>query len=114
MLLVADLFSLWLCCDAPVAAGQESILGQSEMKLQTGVLFDKFQFDVSDFSVGRAADTGRIEALHWSIAVKPYPCTFEPLTLSAHAMAVPVKQYGSWHELKDASWGVELQWRLHP
>jgi hypothetical protein len=83
------------------------------MKLQTGVLFDQFQFDVSHFEARRAADTGRIEGLHWSIAVNPYPCNSEPLTLRAHAMAVPVKPYGSWQELKGASWVVRLEWRLH-
>jgi hypothetical protein len=113
MLLLADLFSLWLCCDAPVAEGQEDILGQSAMKLQTSVLFSQFKFNVPRFTVRPTIAAHPVENLQWSISVHPYPFQTEPLTLSARSFAAPAVRYGSWQELQAASWPVELEWRLH-
>ena len=112
MLLVADLFSLWLCCDCPAEGQRESILGQSAMKLQTDTLLNQFQFAVQEFAIKKSADGERIEGLDWSVAVYPYPCKSSPLSLSADCIAVPVKHYQSWRELKAAGWPVELRWQL--
>jgi len=112
MLLVADLFSLWLCCDCPADGQRESILGQSAMKLQTDTLLNQFQFTVRDFAIKQPAAGERVEGLAWSVAVHPYPCKASPLSLSADCIAAPAKHYTSWQELKAASWPVELRWRL--
>jgi hypothetical protein len=112
MLLVADLFSLWLCCDAPIGTGKETILGQSSMKLQTEVLFKQFHFAVPEFKALPAANDNQIAGLNWAVAVHPYPCKTAPLSLSARAIAAPAIPYDSWHELQAASWPVELEWQL--
>ena len=112
MLLVADLFSLWLCCDCPADDQRESILGQSAMKLQTDTLLNQFQFAVREFAIHESAAGERIEGLDWTVSVHPYPCKKSPLSLSAECIAAPAKHYASWQELKAASWPVELRWRL--
>jgi hypothetical protein len=112
MLLVADLFSLWLCCDCPVGAGETSILGRSAMKLQTDALFNRFQFSVAEFKVRRAHNKDRIDSLIWSIAVNPYAFKSGPSSLSAQSIATPAARYATWAELAAASWPVELEWRL--
>jgi len=112
MLMLADLFSLWLCCDAPIEDGQENILGQSAMKLQTGALFNQFHFAVPDFRADRAPDADRLASLNWSVAVHPYPCKTAPFLLSAPSIAAPAERYACWQELQAASWPVELKWRL--
>ncbi|MEX2310117.1 MAG: DUF3891 family protein [Pirellulales bacterium] len=112
MLLVADLFSLWLCCDAPVAAGQESILRQSAMKLRTDTLLNQYDFAVPEFKTHQRPDGNRIGRLTWSVAARPYPCKTAPLELSAQSLAAPAKRYASWDEFKAASWPLTLEWRL--
>jgi hypothetical protein len=114
MLLIANLFSLWLCCEAPVGAGQQSILGQSTRKLQTSTLFDRFKFAAPEFKAIPSPDAGRVIGLHWTITVQPYPCQTEPLTFSAQSIAAPAVHYASWQELQAASWPVDLRWRLVP
>ncbi len=112
MLLIADLFSLWLCCDSPADRNRETILGESAMKVQTDVLFSQFQFSVQEFAIKNSLYHDRIEALGWSVGVHPYPCKTAPISLSADCIAVPVKHYESWQELRAASWPIELKWRL--
>jgi hypothetical protein len=111
MLLVADLFSLWLCCDCPGDGAEEISLSQSTMKLQTGALLGEFQFTVKEFATVESADGGRIARLDWTVAVRPYPCT-SPLSLSAECIAAPVQHYATWQDLEAASWPVKLRWRL--
>ncbi len=111
MLLVADLFSLWLCCDCPGDGAQEINLSQSTMKLQTDALLGQFQFAVQDFAVIESAADNRIGGLDWTVAVRPYPCT-PPVSLSAACIAAPVKHYATWQDLEAASWPVRLRWRL--
>jgi hypothetical protein len=111
MLLIADLFSLWLCCDCPGDGAEAINLGESPMKLQTDAFFGKYQFEVQEFSVIESADDGRIGGLDWTVAVEPYPCS-RPLELSAPCIAAPVQRYSSWAEVKAASWPVKLQWQL--
>jgi hypothetical protein len=112
LLLVADLFSLWLCCEAPVAADQTSILGNSTMKLQTGMLFEKYRFTVPQPPVVKTSNGGRIESLDWTIGVSPYPFAASPLIISAKSTVAPATKYAAWADLKAASWPVELHWRL--
>jgi hypothetical protein len=112
MLLVADLFSLWLCCDCPTGAEKKSILGESTMKLQTDTLFNQFQFSVPEHAINKSPDGERIESLDWTVGVYPYPFKVAPLALAAPAMAAPAVRYGSWRELKAAGWTVQLGWRL--
>jgi hypothetical protein len=112
LLLVADLFSLWLCCEAPVATGQTSILGNSSMKLQTGVLFEQYRFSVPQPAIVRPAGGGPLASIDWTIGVSPYPFSASPLSISAQATAAPARKYATWAELKAASWRVELHWRL--
>jgi hypothetical protein len=112
MLLVADLFSLWLCCDAPIGANQESILRKSAMKLRTDTLLNQYRFSVPEFHLHVASDSDQIARLTWSVAVDPYPSKASPLKLSAQAIAAPTARYASWDELKAASWPLQLEWRL--
>jgi hypothetical protein len=112
LLLIADLFSLWLCCDCPAHGASNINLDQSPMKLQTGVLFKQFQFAVQDFAAMETDGGERIGDLEWTVGVAPYPCVEAPLLLSARCIAVPVKRYSSWAELQSASWQTDLRWQL--
>lgn len=112
LLLVADLFSLWLCCEAPLATDEPSILGNSSMKLQTGVLKEAYRFSVREPGVAKSASSGRLESLNWTVGVSPYPFALPPFTVSANATVAPAKPYAAWAELKAANWPVELNWRL--
>lgn len=112
MLLLTDLFSLWLCCDCPADGAATVNLGESGMKLQTDKLFGQFRFDVQEFQTTPSGDGQPIGRLDWTVAVHPYPCVASPLRLSAEGMAVPVKHYANWQELTASSWPIELQWQL--
>jgi Protein of unknown function (DUF3891) len=112
MLLLADLFSLWLCGDCPVEANRRSILANSAIKLRTDTLFDRFRFTVTECAIRNSLTGHRIEELAWTVAVDPYPCESSPFALAAKAAAVPAHRYSSWHELAETSWPVELHWRL--
>jgi hypothetical protein len=112
MLLIADLFSLWLCCDCPAEGASNIDLEHSPMKLQTSELFNQFQFAVQSFSLDVSEDDNRLAGLNWTVAVHPYPCTSSPLPLSADCIAAPVKKYATWQELQAASWPMKLRWRL--
>jgi hypothetical protein len=114
MLLVADLFSLWLCCDAPADESRESILSKSPMKLQTDTLLKRFRFSVQSFDMAGAKSAQRLESLQWSISVEPYPFAREPVVCSAPALAAPGLKYQKWDELSAASWTVKLVWRMTP
>lgn len=114
MLLLSDLFSLWLCCDCPVDAQGESILGQSAMKLRTDTLLAQFQFAVPEFTIRGPSSNSGTERLDWTVAVEPFPFKKSPLSLSAVSVAAPVSRYADWAALKAASRSVELRWRLVP
>ncbi len=113
-LLIADLFSLWLCCDAPTAAEDASVLEQSPMKLRTEKLLDEYHFAPVGFGRRHPTPANPQEALAWVIAVDPYPFSTSPITLALTADLVPVSNYASWQELKAASRRIELRWRLIP
>lgn len=110
MLLLADLFSLWLCCDCPAAGAQQVDLAQSSMKLQTSELLDHYKLNAQKLEITESAE-GKIAGFDWTVGVSPYPCV-EPLALSIEATAVPQKKYATWQELNDASWPITLRWHL--
>jgi hypothetical protein len=113
-LLIADLFSLWLCCDAPLAHDDVSILKQSQMKLRTEKLLGQYHFSTVGFGRRHATPDNPQEALAWVIAVEPYPFQSSPLSLALEAVIVPTARYANWPELKAASREIELHWRLMP
>jgi hypothetical protein len=113
-LLVADLFSLWLCCDAPLGNDDSSTLAQSSMKLRFEKLLNQFQFKPAGFGRRHPTLDNPLEALAWVIAVAPYPFEIEPLTLATMAKVVPVGHYTNPQDLEAASRPIELRWRLIP
>jgi hypothetical protein len=114
MLLRADLFSLWLCCDCPVEEQTTSILKDSAMKPRTDALMKQFQFGLPECTIRESLTNRRIEGLSWLVPVEPFPCEASPLPLTMMAKAAPVSRYGSWPELVAASWPFELIWSLIP
>ena len=113
-LLVADLFSLWLCCDAPIGAEDASLLEKSLMKIRTEKLLAQYKFTPVGFGRRNSTPDNPLEALAWVVAVDPYPFDVTPLSLSLSATIVPVANYANWAELEAASHPVELRWRLMP
>ncbi len=111
MLLIADLFSLWLCCDCPADGAQEVDLGMSGMRLQTDALFGEFSFKVPNFALVDSNIAGQTAGFDWTVAVTPFPF-HEPLKLAVECRAVRQKQYKSWQELNAASWPATLHWQL--
>lgn len=113
-LMIADLFSLWLCCDCPISGEDASILEQSAMKLRTEKLLGQFHFTPVGFGRRHPTPENLLEAMAWVVAVDPYPFGAEPLSLSLMAEVVPVAKYANWQEMKAASRPMELRWRLMP
>jgi hypothetical protein len=114
MLLLADLFSLWLCCDCPVEAEGSSILGSSAMKLRTDSLLAQFEFVSPDCTIFESGSRRRVEELSWIVPIRPFPLKTEPLSLTIQAKAVPATPYKTLEELISASWPFELRWQLVP
>ncbi len=125
MLPLADLFSLWLCCDCPVEVpstsplpggdgSSGSMLRQSAMKLRTDSLLERYRFVSPECTIRESVSKKRVEALSWIVPIEPYPCKTAPLSLTARATVAPVSQYASWREMAAASWQIELHWRLIP
>src|SRR5205085_4501752 len=92
MLLLADLFSLWLCCECPVDENDPSILGQSSMKLRTDSLLAQFKFVEPGYTIRESVSKKRVERLSWIVPVEPFPCKIASLALAATATAVPVSR----------------------
>lgn len=113
-LMIADLFSLWLCCDCPISGEDASILDKSAMKLRTEKLLGQFHFTPVGFGRRHPTPDNSLEAMAWVVAIDPYPFGAEPLSLSLPAEVVPVAKYLNWQELKAASRPMELRWRLMP
>jgi hypothetical protein len=113
-LFTADLFSLWLCCDAPLGGNDPGVLEQSQMKLRAESLLKQYRFTSVGFGRRHATPDNPIEALAWVIAVDPYRFHTSPLSLSLTAEIVPVASYTNWPELEAASRPLELRWRLMP
>ena len=113
-LLLADLFSLWLCCDVPVAGEPSHLLEESPMKLRTEKLLGQFHFTNVGFGRRHPTPDNPVEALAWIVAVEPYPFKTSPLTLGTTAELVPAQHYASWADLKAAARTIDLRWRLMP
>jgi hypothetical protein len=117
-LFLTDLFSLWLCCDCPIAdeviGDGASLLEQSAMKQRTKKLLGQFNFSVVGFGRRHVTLQNPLEALAWVVTVDPYPFAIEPLSLRLMADVVPVAHYANWQELKAASRPMEVHWRLIP
>lgn len=112
MLLTADLFSLWLCCDCPVLHGGPSTLGKSDIKPRADAVLGRYRFALADCAVSwRPSGDGTI-LMAWTVAVAPWPCAGSELSLAAKAIAVPVRRYADWQELVAGCWPVELRWKL--
>jgi hypothetical protein len=114
MLLTADLFSLWLCCDCPVDEDTASILAESGMKLRTDSLLAQFRFVSPECTIRESLSKHRVEGLSWIVPVEPFPCKTAPLSLTIQAKAVPATRYTTLQDLIAASWPMELSWRLVP
>lgn len=112
MLLIADLFSLWLCCECPIAGQSGNILEQSIMKLRTNTLLSQFDLQVAGFGRRHPTPENAAEALAWVIGVDPYPFMTSPLPLSAAAVWAPATRYAAWREMTAVSRPIELRWRL--
>jgi hypothetical protein len=113
-LLMADLFSLWLCCDAPIAGETPPGREDSALKARAKTLLGEYHFSVIGSGRRHATPDNMTEALAWVIAVEPYPFAPSPLSFSLIAECVPAAHYKSWQELKVASRPMELRWRLMP
>jgi len=113
-LLTTDLFSLWLCCDSPIAGAAGEILEQSPMKPRLDRLLSQFTFKSAGFGRRHATLENTLEGLAWIIAVDPWPFTESLVSLSMIAEWAPVANYDNWQSLKVASQPVELRWRLIP
>lgn len=114
LLPLADLFSLWLCCDCPLEEDQESILTQSPMKRRTDSLLGQYDFTVLECLVGKSQRSERITGIAWTVAVDPYPFRETLPTLTLKAIIAPARHYANWAELLESSGTVELQWQLVP
>lgn len=113
-LAIADLFSLWLCCDAPLAADGEGMLEHSQMGLRLEKLWRQYRFSVIGAGRRHATPENPQEALAWVVAVEPFPFVDSPLSLSIVARVVPIREYDDWAEVEAASRPLELRWRLIP
>src|SRR3954469_9741168 len=113
-LLLADLFSLWLCCDCPVDETDESILRNSPMRLRTDSLLAKFRFASPECIVRESVSKNCIDGLIWTVPVDPFPFDTPSLVVGLEAKAAPVQRYASWQDMGKASWPVQLEWRLVP
>jgi hypothetical protein len=114
MLLLTDLFSLWLCCDCPLGGNEDSVLDDSPMRIRSEFLHGQFRFKVA--AAGRRHPTfeNPDEALAWVVEVDPYPLRTSPLSLSATALVAPMGPHTNWQGLRGVSRPIELRWRLIP
>ena len=114
MLLTADLFSLWLCCDCPVDAGGASILGDSAMKLRTDSLLAQFRFVSPECTIFES----RLEASRRGVIVDraggAVSVQSSPLSLTGQSRGGAGVSIWLAEELVAASWDLELDWQLVP
>jgi hypothetical protein len=114
LLLRTDLFSLWLCCECPIAGVEGNVLDQSAMKTRADTLRGQFKFDVVGFGRRHPTPENDLEAFAWVVSVEPYPFKSSPVSLSAKALIAPAESYHTWSELAANSRPIELRWRLIP
>lgn len=113
-LALTDLFSLWLCCDAPVGGSDDGLLEGSPIHDRAQLLLREYPMKVVGFGRRHATLENPQEALAWVVAVEKFPLRESPLSLSLMARIVPVKEYDDWAEVEAASRPMELRWRLMP
>ncbi|HEX4413120.1 MAG TPA: DUF3891 family protein [Lacipirellulaceae bacterium] len=113
-LVIADLFSLWLCCDTPVAGEVAGSAHKSPLGARAETLEAQFHLSVIGSGRRHATPENMVEALAWVISVDPYPFAQEAVSVALQARAVPVATYTAWGEIKMASRPMELRWRLMP
>ena len=118
-LFLADLFSLWLCCDCPIAdqvTGDDAgMLEQTAMKERTKNLLGEFEvfrrgIRAAAHNTAKSAGSarlGRVALIRIRLISNRSRC-------GLMADVVPVAQYANWQELKAASRPMELRWRLIP
>jgi len=105
MLLTADLLSLWLCCDGPVAAADSAAIPNTEMQSRTSTVLGKYRFTTHD----KSAPDGEIA---WRGSLAPWPFAAPELDLQTPALTVPAAKYESWPKVAAAGRPVRLRWRL--
>ncbi len=113
-LAIADLFSLWLCCDTPLSAMSGGMLENSAMGLRLEKLWERYRISVIGAGRRHATPENTTEALAWVVAVDPFPFGTAPLSLSTTGKVVPVAEYDDWQDVEAASRPMELRWRLVP
>ena len=105
MLLVADLLSLWLCCDGPVDADVSGGSSNTEMKSRSAMVLGKYRFETHSQSAGRAE-------IAWDGTLMPWPFSKTELQRHASAISVPAAKYDSWPQISAVCQPVNLYWRL--
>jgi hypothetical protein len=113
MLQLADLFSLWLCCDCPVDKSNHSILDQSLSEMCRH-LARPIRFVSPECAIRHRRPTGGSRSWRGRVAVEPYPFQNPPLSLSAAAVAVPVSRYANSAGIGVRKLAGHLRWRLLP
>ena len=106
MLFTADLLSLWLCCDGPIAdEDTAAVVPNTEMESRTSTILGKYHFAADSTSVGDAE-------IAWRGSLAPWPFAARELELAASARAVQAAKYATWAEIDAASHPVQLGWQL--
>jgi len=109
MLHTADLLSLWLCCDGPLASGDAdenaAVVPNTEMESRTSTILGKYHFATDSRTLGKAN-------IGWRGSLMPWPFAARELDLDAPALAAPAVKYACWAEIAAASRPVRLVWHL--
>jgi Protein of unknown function (DUF3891) len=109
MLYAADLLSLWLCCDGPIAgdddADQAATIPNTEMASRTSRILGKYHFSTESKSVGNAE-------ILWCGSLAPWPFAVPELDFESPALAVPVAKYAGWDQIIAVGSPVRLGWQL--
>lgn len=106
MLLTADLLSLWLCLDGPIASDDDdAAVPNTEMQSRSTMVLGKYQFIERQHSFTAAG-------VEWTGTLKPWPFRVAEIQLAAPGLSVPTAFYRSWPEIAAAARPVELRWRL--
>ena len=105
MLLTADLLSLWLCLDGPIAGDDAAVVPNAEMESRTSTILGKYRFTTQAMSVDEAG-------IDWRGSLAPWPFAAQELDLEAPALAVPAAKYDSWAEIAVAGRPRRLRWQL--
>lgn len=109
MLLTADLLSLWLCMDGPIAGGMvtddQAAVANSEMEARSTTVLGKYRFVEHQKQVATAG-------VDWLGTLEPWPFRASELNLASPARCVPVGSYETWQKIAAAARPATLRWRL--